>query len=73
MSDSETCKVFAGFFYSTFIKSDDVLLPFEEQCGLKIDHICFDVEKLDIYLPKLPAKLFCGPDDIQTVFLKKLH
>ena len=60
LSDTETCKVFAEFFYSTFIKSDNVLPLFEEQCGLKIDDICFDINKLDKYLQKLPAKLSCG-------------
>ena len=69
LSNTKTCKVFAEFFYSTFTKSDGVLPPFEEQCGLKIDNICFDINKLDNYLQKLPAKLSCGPDGILSVFL----
>ena len=67
------CKVFADFFYSTFTKSDSVLSPFKEQCGLKIGDICFDVENLETYLQQLSAKLSCGPDGIPTVFLEKLH
>ena len=73
LSDTEACKVFAEFFYSTFTKSDGVLPPFEEQCDLKIDDFCFDISKLDKYLQKLPAKSPCGPDSIPSVFLKKLH
>ena len=73
LSDTEACKVFAEYFYSTFTKSDGVLQPFEELCGLEIDDICFDISKLNKYLKKLPAKLSCGPDGIPSVFLKKLH
>ena len=60
-------------FSIPFTKSDSVLLPFEEQCGLKIDDICFDISKLNKYLQKLPSKLSCGHDGIPSVFLKKLY
>ena len=70
-----TFKVFADFFILQLPKVTVCYRHLRNNAVLKKTTFnCFDVEKLDIYLQQLPAKLSCGPkNSIPSFFLKKLH
>ena len=73
LTNSEAAEICANFFHSTY-SVDNGKLPELQQTGafyLIVDDIIFNVDKIKLFLNKLPNKYSAGPDEIPTILLKK--
>jgi hypothetical protein len=72
LNNIDAANEFAKFFYSTYVKDNNMLPDLLPVTNNIIDHIAIDVFDIKKCLDNLPNKYSFGPDGVPLVFLKKL-
>ena len=72
MNDYDTPNTFTEFCHSMYSKDNGFLSAFCMVMNTILDYIAFDSDEIKKCLNKLPTKYSSGPDNVPSVFLKKV-